>query len=120
MRRIVEGHHGHDTMFYNVLERAMDKGKFVEDVFGLQETRLVTAVASQIGVAIQNAHLVSQDLERQRLRHELQLAHDLQLKLLPSPSTLGPGVDTAAHCQPAESVGGDFYNYLRLRRVALG
>jgi hypothetical protein len=36
MRRIVEGHHGHDTMFYNVLERAVAKGKFVEDVFGLQ------------------------------------------------------------------------------------
>ena len=36
MRRIVEGHPGHDTMFYNVLDRAMAKGKFVEDVFGLQ------------------------------------------------------------------------------------
>jgi hypothetical protein len=36
MRRIVEGHPGHDTMFYNVLARAMEKGKFVEDVFGIQ------------------------------------------------------------------------------------
>ncbi|HUX01592.1 MAG: hypothetical protein WBD63_03855 [Phycisphaerae bacterium] len=36
MRRIVEGHPGHDTMFYNVLSEAMAKGKFVEDVFGLQ------------------------------------------------------------------------------------
>jgi hypothetical protein len=36
MRRIVEGHPGHDTMFYNVLAQAMAKGKFVEDVFGLQ------------------------------------------------------------------------------------
>jgi len=36
MRRIVEGHAGHDTMFYNVLREAMAKGKFVEDVFGIQ------------------------------------------------------------------------------------
>jgi len=36
MRRIVEVHPGHDTMFYNVLARAMEKGKFVEDVFGIQ------------------------------------------------------------------------------------
>ena len=36
MRRIAEGHPGHDTMFYNVLAEAMAKGKFVEDVFGLQ------------------------------------------------------------------------------------
>jgi sigma-B regulation protein RsbU (phosphoserine phosphatase) len=90
------------------------------DIFGLQETRLISAIASQIGVAIENARLVSRDLERQRLGHELQLAHDLQLKLLPSPDTLGPGVDTAAHCQPAESVGGDFYNYLRLPQGRVG
>jgi sigma-B regulation protein RsbU (phosphoserine phosphatase) len=59
-------------------------------------------------------------VQQQRLRHELQLAHDLQLKLLPAPTTLGPGVDTAAHCQPAESVGGDFYNYLKLPRGRIG
>src|SRR2546423_2335102 len=36
MRRIVEGHPGHDTMFYNVLRSAMAEGHFVEDVFGDQ------------------------------------------------------------------------------------
>jgi hypothetical protein len=36
MRRIVEGHPGHDTMFYNVLSAAMAEGRFVEDVFGDQ------------------------------------------------------------------------------------
>jgi hypothetical protein len=36
MRRIVEGHPGHDTMFYNVMRTAMAQGHFVEDVFGDQ------------------------------------------------------------------------------------
>jgi hypothetical protein len=36
MRRIVEGHPGHDTMFYNVMRSAMAQGHFVEDVFGDQ------------------------------------------------------------------------------------
>ncbi|NIA21235.1 MAG: hypothetical protein GWP05_04535 [Anaerolineaceae bacterium] len=36
MRRIVERHPGHDTMFYNVLRRATSEGKTVEDVFGPQ------------------------------------------------------------------------------------
>jgi len=36
MRRIVEGHPGHDTMFYNVMRTAMAEGHFVEDVFGDQ------------------------------------------------------------------------------------
>jgi hypothetical protein len=36
MRRIVEGHPGHDTMFYNVMRTAMIQGHYVEDVFGDQ------------------------------------------------------------------------------------
>ncbi|NIA20843.1 MAG: hypothetical protein GWP05_02490 [Anaerolineaceae bacterium] len=36
IRRIVEKHPGHDTMFYNVMRRAADEGKYVEDVFGPQ------------------------------------------------------------------------------------
>lgn len=36
MRRIVEGHPGHDTMFYNVMRAAMAQGHYVEDVFGDQ------------------------------------------------------------------------------------
>src|SRR5688500_15892563 len=36
MRRIVEGHPGHDTMFYNVMRSAMAQGHYVEDVFGDQ------------------------------------------------------------------------------------
>jgi hypothetical protein len=46
MRRIVEGHPGHDTMFYNVLAQAMAKGKFVEDVFGLQAAFFKHALVS--------------------------------------------------------------------------
>ncbi len=36
MRRIVEGHPGHDTMFYNVMRSALAQGLYVEDVFGNQ------------------------------------------------------------------------------------
>lgn len=36
MRRLVEGHPGHDTMFYNVMQAAMAQGLYVEDVFGSQ------------------------------------------------------------------------------------
>jgi len=36
MRRLVEGHPGHDTMFYNVMRSATSQGQYVEDVFGSQ------------------------------------------------------------------------------------
>jgi hypothetical protein len=36
VRPIVEFHPGHDTMFYNVLARAQQQGRYLEDVFGDQ------------------------------------------------------------------------------------
>lgn len=81
---------------------------------------MVAAIASQIGAAIENARLVAQDAARQRLEHELELAHDLQMKLLPRPSLLGPDVDAAAECHPAETVGGDFYTFVRLSEGKVG
>jgi sigma-B regulation protein RsbU (phosphoserine phosphatase) len=91
------------------------------DLFSDGEQKLVTAVAGQIASAIENARLVERDMARERIAHELELAHDLQLKLLPDPAVLGDDVDLAARCLPAESIGGDFYHFLRLpnRRVGV-
>jgi hypothetical protein len=36
MRRVVEGHPGHDTMFYNVMRVAISQGHYLDDVFGDQ------------------------------------------------------------------------------------
>ncbi len=84
------------------------------DAFSGGERRLVSAVANQIGASLEHARLVERDLMRQRVNRELELAHGLQLKLLTSPDVLGKGVDVAARCIPARSVGGDFYHFVRL------
>jgi sigma-B regulation protein RsbU (phosphoserine phosphatase) len=84
------------------------------DRFTAGDRKLVTAIANQIGAAIENARLVQRDLQQQRLRRELELAHDLQLRLLPSPSVLHGDAHVAARCVQAESVGGDFYTFTRL------
>jgi phosphoserine phosphatase RsbU/P len=91
-----------------------------EDAFTAGDRKLVTAIANQIGAAIENARLVEQDLGQQRVRRELELAHDLQLKLLPLPSVVATKCDVAARCRPAESVGGDFYNLLNLHEERVG
>jgi sigma-B regulation protein RsbU (phosphoserine phosphatase) len=84
------------------------------DVFAVSDQRLVTAVASQVGAALENARLVQQDMGRQRLQRELELAHNLQLRLLPAPSVLQGDATVAARFDPAETVGGDFYTFNRL------
>ena len=91
-----------------------------EDAFTAGDRKLVAAIANQIGAAIENARLVAQDLGQQRVRRELELARDLQLKLLPSPLVLAARVDVAARCRQADSVGGDFYNLLNLRGGRIG
>ena len=90
------------------------------DRFTLSDRKLVTAVANQIGAAVENARLVERDMHQQRLSHELELAHDLQLKLLPSPGVLQGDAEVAARCYPADSVGGDFYTFARLGRGRVG
>lgn len=91
-----------------------------EDAFTAGDRKLVAAIANQIGAAIENAQLVARDQGQQRVLRELELARDLQLKLLPSPLVLAARVDVAARCRQAESVGGDFYNLLNLRADRIG
>jgi sigma-B regulation protein RsbU (phosphoserine phosphatase) len=78
------------------------------------DQKLVAAIATQIGTAIQNARLVRASLEQQRLMQEMHLAHDLQMKLLPNPAIVAPEARVAARVVPAESVGGDFYHLFRI------
>lgn len=82
--------------------------------FSAGDEKLVTAIATQIGTAIQNARLVRASLAQQRLQQEMQLANDLQMKLLPDTALFAPEVQVAARVVPAESVGGDFYHLFRL------
>ena len=82
--------------------------------FSAGDLKLVAAIATQIGTAIQNARLVRASLDQQRLAQEMQLAHELQMKLLPSAQIVAPHADAAARVLPARSVGGDFYHLFRL------
>ena len=45
---------------------------------------------------------------------ELQVAHDVQMGLLPETDPSIPGLDIAGRCIPASSVGGDHYTYVWL------
>lgn len=94
--------------------------RLLGDSFTPSDAKLVSAVANQIGASIENARLVQRDLRRQRLQRELELAHDLQLKLLPNPSVLQGDAQVAAICRPVDSVGGDFYTFTRLGQGRVG
>ena len=82
--------------------------------FSAGDQKLISAIATQIGTAIENARLVRESLSQQRMRQEMQHAHDLQMRLLPNVESVAPNAKVAARVVPAESVGGDLYNLFRL------
>lgn len=84
------------------------------ELFSAGDEKLVSAIATQIGTAIQNARLVRSSLAQQRLSQEMQLASDLQMKLLPDAALFAPQAQIGARVTPAESVGGDFYQLFHL------
>ena len=88
--------------------------------FTREETKLVAAVATQIGAALENARLVVRESERQRLERELELAHDLQVRLMPTAAVLRGEAEVAVRSEAAESLGGDFYTFSRLGRGRVG
>src|ERR1051325_996657 len=81
---------------------------------------MISTIAPPIGRAIQTARLVRASVEQQRLAREMQLAHELQMKLLPPSDIVAPDAQVAARVMPAESVGGDFYNLFRLPHGSVG
>ena len=64
--------------------------------------------------------LFARRLRRERVLAELEVARDLQLKLLPPPGDFRDLGRIAARCDPALSLGGDFYYLVRLAGGCLG
>jgi sigma-B regulation protein RsbU (phosphoserine phosphatase) len=90
------------------------------DRFSPRDRKLVAAVAHQIGAAIENARLAAREREQQRLQDELDLAHDLQLKLMPDPAVLRGEAQVGVRSVPMAGVGGDFYTFLSLGEGRVG
>jgi sigma-B regulation protein RsbU (phosphoserine phosphatase) len=95
-------------------------GRTSGEGFSAGDLKLTAAIASQIGAAVENSRLVAESVRQERMERELELAHDLQLKLLPDVEQFAGFGEVAARCVPAQSVGGDFYHLFRLAGGKLG
>jgi sigma-B regulation protein RsbU (phosphoserine phosphatase) len=71
-------------------------------------------LTTEAAVAIENARLYREALERAKLDQELKVAAAIQQALLPFPRREGGFFTTAAASIPCRSVGGDFFDYVDL------
>jgi sigma-B regulation protein RsbU (phosphoserine phosphatase) len=84
------------------------------DAFSKRDVEILTLLASQAAVAIENARLYEEvSANEARLEKELRIATRVQTALLPThlPRRV-KGVDLAASFAPARELGGDFYDFL--------
>jgi phosphoserine phosphatase RsbU/P len=84
------------------------------DAFGKHDVEVLSSLASQVAVAIENARLYEAlRANEERIERELQFARRVQAALLPAglPKRMR-GVDVAAHFTPARELGGDLHDFL--------
>ena len=76
------------------------------------ELELLGGLLSQAAVALENSLLLEERTQQAELKRELEIASEIQTRLLPADMSLGDGWDVAALCRPARDVGGDFFAQL--------
>jgi phosphoserine phosphatase RsbU/P len=89
--------------------------------FNDDHQRTLVTLASQIAVAIENARLYSRVAhQEQRLEHDLDMAREVQLRLLPPTPAPMPHAEFATRFLPARTIGGDLYDFLPYDKVCVG
>lgn len=75
----------------------------------------------QLQQALDDLHAAQAELvETRKLEHELALAREIQVSLLPKALPARPGYDFGARLEPMMQVGGDFYDFIPLDETHLG
>lgn len=88
--------------------------------FRPNDLELLKAVTGMAARAIENARLYLVAVEKGRLEHELQMAHEIQRGLLPQRLPVMSGYDLAPHWEAAREVAGDFYDAFSLHEGFFG
>jgi serine phosphatase RsbU (regulator of sigma subunit) len=77
-------------------------------------------LATEAAVAIENARLYKETLEKARTDQELKIAAEIQQALLPPGDYSGTRFSAAGASLPCRAVGGDFFDYLDLPDGSFG
>lgn len=80
--------------------------------FTKKDLKLLTTIANQASAYVHIVKLLSQAKEAEFFRRELDIARKIQVSYLPPRSPVWQGFDIAGWCQMAQSVGGDYYDFL--------
>ncbi len=75
--------------------------------------RMLTTLAAQVAIAIENARLYQAVRRQERqLERDIAMAREVQLRLLPAAAPEQPNAEMAVRFLPARTIGGDLYDFL--------
>ena len=81
--------------------------------FNEEHERMLTTLAAQVAIAIENARLYQAVRRQERqLERDIAMAREVQLRLLPPDAPSHPHAEMAVRFLPARTIGGDLYDFL--------
>lgn len=88
--------------------------KYSGSKFSIKELELLSAVANQAAVSIENARLYKSETEKLRLERDLELARKIQETLVPKEIPNVEQLEIAGKMLPAMQVGGDYFDVIKI------
>ncbi len=89
-----------------------------EEPYSRTDRQLLQTVASQTGLALENAELLenltAEVSQRERVSREIEIAREVQQRLFPQSYPSVEGIGLSGYCRPAQAVGGDYYDFFLL------
>lgn len=92
-----------------ILSLGLRRGHFR---YSTSDREVLTSVAGQLALVIENARLAERMVVQEKLNRELAMAVEVQRRLLPSQSPDNTALELAGFCEPARGVGGDYYDFI--------
>lgn len=80
--------------------------------FYAPDLKLFSTIAEPAGANLENAILQQEILNQTRIQTEMELAKQVQMRLLPQHTPELPELELAAQSLPAFDVGGDYYDFI--------
>jgi len=78
------------------------------------DLRILSVIGNEAALALRNMDLLNHYVEKQRMETALDLAGDIQRRVLPERAPNLPGFDIAARCISCDSTSGDYYDFIEL------
>jgi sigma-B regulation protein RsbU (phosphoserine phosphatase) len=88
--------------------------------FDSDDKKSIGAFADYAAVALENAKLFRESIEKERLEKELDVAREIQYKIIPSKTPECDALKISALFIPAFEVGGDYYDFFKLGENKMG